>query len=178
MAIIDRILRATIAGPTITTVDLYHTEVLPANLIAANIPISQLTSISGYSFQDEESHNVYICTANGECVGVFAEDFVTPPPVPTPTPTPTSPTPTPGPTPTPAPPANCETWSLLYPSNASNNSGTFYWTCCDGIGSQGSITLGLDQDYTICIEAGTSVYIPQGGSGSKIQDGGCFGCEA
>ena len=63
---------------------------------------------------------------------------------------------------------------LIYPSNASNPSGTFSWTCQDG--STDSVTLGWDQDWYACIEDGTSVTVPPGGI---VQDYGlgCVGCQ-
>jgi len=63
---------------------------------------------------------------------------------------------------------------LIYPSNASNPSGTFSWTCQDG--SSDSVTLGWDQDWYACIQDGTSVTVPPGG---LVQDYGlgCVGCQ-
>lgn len=63
---------------------------------------------------------------------------------------------------------------LIYPSNASNPSGTFLWTCSDG--TSDSVTLGWDQDWYACIQDGTSVSVPQGGI---VQDYGlgCVGCQ-
>lgn len=62
---------------------------------------------------------------------------------------------------------------LIYPSNASNPSGEFLWTCQDG--SSDSVTLGWDQDWYACIQDGTSVIVPPGGL--VVDYGlGCLGC--
>lgn len=68
---------------------------------------------------------------------------------------------------------SCETWIVTCPSNASSNSCSFSWTCCDG--SSQSTILPNDTDEYICIQAGTNINYSSG-TASKIQDGGCTGC--
>ena len=99
------------------------------------------------------------CTANIDCF----------PQLPTPTPTAVQPTPTPTPG-----PVTCTEYTVTYPSNASNQFGTWTYTCCDG--TSGSLTLGRDQDGIICAQDGTNITSPQGGTLPQSTGGVCVGC--
>ena len=51
---------ATELGGDVQTVDLYHTEILPENLIEANVTASRLTAGDGIEVQVEDSVNNFI----------------------------------------------------------------------------------------------------------------------
>ena len=115
---------------------------------------------TGDAFVGTEGMNVItsdtVCTANRDCIPQL--------------PTPTS---TPQPTSTSAP-ATCTEYTVTYPSNASNQFGTWTYTCCDG--TSGSLTLGWDQDGIICAQDGTNITSPQGGTLPQSTGGVCVGC--
>ena len=84
-------LTGTTVGTTILTVDIYHTSVDGANLIAAGVTRAQL--LAGYLFVDDDTHTTYIIVSDSPCSSQDTVVFsVTPTPTPTST---TSVTPTP-----------------------------------------------------------------------------------
>ena len=98
----------------------------------------------------------------------------TPPPTNTPTPSPSS---TPTPTPTPSSTvivATCSEYDVTYPSSATNPTGTWTYTCCDG--TSGSLTLGRDQSGIICAQDGTTITTPPGGLTPLDSGNSCLGC--
>ena len=87
-------LTGTTVGTSITTVDIYHTTVDAVNLVVSGVTRADL--IAGYSFVDDDTHNIYIIVADSPC---STQDTVTFSVSPTPTATVTQ-TATPATTPT------------------------------------------------------------------------------
>ncbi len=87
-------LTGTTVGTSITTVDIYHTTVDAVNLVVSGVTREDL--IAGYSFVDDDTHNIYIIVADSPC---STQDTVTFSVSPTPTATVTQ-TATPATTPT------------------------------------------------------------------------------
>ena len=117
-------------GTSITVVSIYHTSVDAGNIIASGV--SKIDLINGYSFIDDDSHNVYIVVSDAPCSVQETVTFgITPTPTPTLTQTPTNtpavtltntPTATEGLTPT-VTPTNTSTPTIT-PTNTVTNTPT------------------------------------------------------
>ena len=112
-------LTGTTVGTSITTVDIYHTTVGAVNLVVSGVTREDL--IAGYSFVDDDTHNIYIIVADSPC---STQDTVTFSVSPTPTATVTQ-TATPSTTPTNTPTITQTVTSSVTPNN---NADTKYYS--------------------------------------------------
>ena len=58
-------LTGTTVGTSISVLNIYHTSVSGGNLIASGVTRNEL--LSGYTFVDDDSHNVYIVLSDSPC---------------------------------------------------------------------------------------------------------------
>ena len=74
-------LTGTTVGTNISVLSIYHTSVSGGNLIASGVTRNEL--LSGYTFVDDDSHNVYIVVSDSPCSSEDTVNFTGATPTPT-----------------------------------------------------------------------------------------------
>ena len=74
-------LTGTTVGTSISVLNIYHTSVSGGNLIASGVTRNEL--LSGYTFVDDDSHNVYVVVSDSPCSSEDTVNFTGATPTPT-----------------------------------------------------------------------------------------------